>query len=273
MKKLNLYFSIVLVFIFFNAIVYAQELPTLAIMDVVAKEGVTEDETMYLTHLVFDGAYKHGKNKYMIIDKESRDKLLKEHQFAFTNSCYSKECVIEAGNYLSSDYMIAGTLEKYKKGFIPKKQYYDLSLQKINIILEETEMTIQTNDIAAPYAPYIEKSLSWKMKAFFTTPEQRMECQKKAKKAQNTTALIGAPLLLGGTVILILGLIEGLDAFSTTMAASYVTVPLTGEIYEEKSDASLYLSIGLVSALVGCCFFGISAANKEKADFWASTLE
>jgi len=114
MKRFQFYLSTVLVFIFFNAIVYAQELPTLGIMDVVAKEGVTEDETAYLTNLVFNGAYEYGKNKYMIIDKESRDKLLKEHHFVFTSSCDSIECVIEAGNYLSSDYMIAGTLEKEK---------------------------------------------------------------------------------------------------------------------------------------------------------------
>jgi len=52
-------------------------------------------------------------------------------------------------------------------------------------------MTIQTKDFAAPFNKYfnIKKSLSWKMEAFFTTPEQRAQNIKNMKRVHRLREL------------------------------------------------------------------------------------
>ena len=113
------YLSILFMFALLPMSLYAQSgnKKTLGILDLVAKEGVTQSDASILTDFVFDAAYKFGREKYKIIARGQRDELLEEHGFSFSDLCDEVTCAIQAGKYLSADYVIVGSFTKFGSKF------------------------------------------------------------------------------------------------------------------------------------------------------------
>lgn len=140
--KLLKTFIISLFLISFCNLVFSQELSTLGIMDVVPREGVSEASASIITDIFFDTVFNLGSNKYNIIDREMRDTLLLEHQFAISDLCDEVNCAIEAGKYLSADYMLISNFAKLGTYY-----YITSKIVNVNTALVESSSRAKTEDL------------------------------------------------------------------------------------------------------------------------------
>ena len=142
---------------------YAEDKNVLGIMDLVAKEGVTQSDASILTDFVFDAAYNFGREKYTIIARDKRDELLEEHKFTFSDLSNEMENTLRAGEYLSADYMIVGSFTKFGSKFF-------VVVQIVNVNTTEVEGSARRG--AADYEG-IEQSVNDCIKELFgfTEPE------------------------------------------------------------------------------------------------------
>ena len=100
---------------------------TLGIMDLSAKEGVSEGDADAVTDFVFGAVYKFAGDQYRIIARNLRDTLLTEQQFALSGLCDDVTCALEVGKYLAAEYMLVGTFTKFGS-----KYYISFTLVNVN---------------------------------------------------------------------------------------------------------------------------------------------
>lgn len=108
----------------------AQDLPTVAIMEF-EPSGMSETDAANITSRF---SYEFSKtNRFRITEREMMEKILDEQEFQLSG-CTSSECVVEVGQLLSVQYMIAG---KVTKTF----NIYSLHIRLIDV--ESGEITAQ----------------------------------------------------------------------------------------------------------------------------------
>ncbi len=129
MKKY--YLSILFVVALLPMNLYAEDKNILGIMDLVAKEGVTQADASILTEFVFDAAYKFGREKYTIIARDQRDKLLEEYKFTFSDLSDDLTSTLQAGKYLSADYMVVGSFTKFGNKFFVVVQIVNVNTTEV----------------------------------------------------------------------------------------------------------------------------------------------
>ena len=125
MKALKVFMAGVLFFCFTN-IAFSQDLSTLGIMDVAPAEGVSESGASVLTDIVFDTVFELGSERYNIIDRQIRDELLSEQRFALSDLSDEVGSALEAGKYLSADYMLISSFAKLGS-------YYYVTFKIVNV--------------------------------------------------------------------------------------------------------------------------------------------
>ena len=125
MKAMKILLAFVLFFSFAN-IVLSQDLSTLGILDMVPAEGVSESGASILTDIVFDTVFELGSDKYIIIDRQIRDELLSEQKFALSDLSDNLDNALEAGKYLSADYMLLSSFAKLGS-------YYYVTFKIVNV--------------------------------------------------------------------------------------------------------------------------------------------
>ena len=135
MKILKIFLVSLILVSFFN-LAFSQDLDleTLGILDVVPQEGVSESGASIVTDIVFDTVFKLSSDRYNIIDRKMRDELLIEHQFAVSDLCDDVSCALEAGRYLSADYMLISSFAKLGS-------YYYVSFKIVNVTTTLVENT------------------------------------------------------------------------------------------------------------------------------------
>ena len=185
MKKY--YLPILFVLALLPMSLYAGDKNVLGIMDLVAKEGVTQSDASILTGFVFDAAYKFGRGKYTIIARGQRDALLEEHEFSFTDLCDEVTCAIEAGKFLSADHVIVGSFTKFGS------KYY-VVVQIINVNTTEVEGSSRRG--AADYEG-IEQSVNDCIQELFGSAEP--ESIRAESPSKNLLAPEGFVLVEAGT--------------------------------------------------------------------------
>ena len=125
MKALKVFMACV-VFFYFTTVVFSQDMSTLGIMDVVPAEGASESEASVLTDIVFDTVFELGRDRYNIIDRQIRDELLSEQQFALSDLSDEVGSALEAGQFLSADYMLISSFAKLGS-------YYYVTFKIVNV--------------------------------------------------------------------------------------------------------------------------------------------
>ncbi len=109
---------------------------SLGILDIVAKQGVSKADASAVTDFVYDAAHKFGKERFSIIALSQRDSVLEEYGFAPPDLCDEQKCAQEAGEYLTADYVIAGTFRQFGA------KYY-VSLMIVNVNTTAVEATVR----------------------------------------------------------------------------------------------------------------------------------
>ena len=120
MKKL----IIISIFVILPLQLWSQQ--TIGVLDISAKQGVSEMEADIVTDFVYDALYSYSNEKYDIISRQNREAILDEHKFSLSGLCDDTKCAIEVGRYLSADFVIIGTFTKFGS------KYY-LSLQMVDV--------------------------------------------------------------------------------------------------------------------------------------------
>jgi hypothetical protein len=141
MKPLKVLPAFILLICFTN-IAFSQNLPILGIMDMVPAEGVTESGASILTDIVFDTVFDLGGDSYHIIDRQNRDELLSEQQFALSDLSDELGGALEAGKYLSADYILISSFAKLGS-------YYYVTFKIVNVStsLVESSSRARTEDL------------------------------------------------------------------------------------------------------------------------------
>jgi hypothetical protein len=116
---------------------FSEDLPTLGIMDLAAREGVSKANSSIITDFLFDSVYTYGNDQYRIIDRDVRDLLLEEHEFSQTDVCDAISCALEVGKYLAADYILIGSFAKLGN-------YYHIILKIANVRTTEIEASSKT---------------------------------------------------------------------------------------------------------------------------------
>jgi len=116
---------------------FSQDLPTLGIMDLAPREGVSKATSSVVTDFLFDSVYSYSSDQYRIIDRHMRDLLLEEHEFSETDICDDVSCALEVGKYLAADYMLIGSFAKLGN-------YYHVILKIANVSTTEIEASSKT---------------------------------------------------------------------------------------------------------------------------------
>ncbi len=250
MKGIRSIFIVMLTLIVFHVAVFAQDFPTLGIMDIVAKQGVSTDDTSMLTDLIFHHTYHIGSDKYNIIARDLRDKLLEEHKIALSGLCDDVSCALEAGNYLAADYMMVGSFGQFGTN-------YHLTLQVVNVNTTKIDSSIRAKGESLDK---IEKNIARNVKALFTPKEERALLYEKANSTAKFFSTTGMIALIGGISIFTWGLVGPLMS--------------TMEIGEITTETGFYMMLGglVVTPLGGLLHFEIAPKYSEEAEFWHSTL-
>jgi hypothetical protein len=141
MKPLKVFLAAFL-FLCFTNIAFSQNLPTLGIMDMIPAEGVSESGASILTDIVFDTVFELGGDRYYIIDRQNRDELLSEQQFALSDLSDELGGALEAGKYLSADYILISSFAKLGS-------YYYVTFKIVNVStsLVESSARAKTEDL------------------------------------------------------------------------------------------------------------------------------
>lgn len=247
MQKIRLYYSVYLIFILCNVIIYAQELPTKVSIDVIPKIGLKDEDISYLTDWVFNGIYNYHEG------------------IILTEGC----------KHLSTESTMVDNLEDMTEVEFLEKPLYDLFLQQANTILKETDISLKikteshsllSNERSIQYYQYLwENSINWQMETYITSLDQRMRYYKKERKDE---------LFISFGLVLIKR--PGLDI---SYSIGRVLSPISSES-EAGSNDYINQKYGIMCGIFGIVRNGIGAGlvidTGEQILYdrlWISTLE
>ena len=142
--------------IFFTGISTAQEaqstpapaIPTIAVHTLEAR-GISEDEAATLTDVLRSKLME--TKKYVVMERSQMEAILEEQAFQQSGACTDKECMVEMGQVLGIQQIIAGSIGKVGKAY------------SINIRVISVETGKITNSVTHNYTGPIENLLTSEM--------------------------------------------------------------------------------------------------------------
>lgn len=88
----------------------AQAAENIAVLDLIAKNGLTQAEASTLTDRVRSLVIRNGQ--YQILERENIERILKEQGFQSTQSCEDTQCSLEIGRLLAVKQIMTGSVSK-----------------------------------------------------------------------------------------------------------------------------------------------------------------
>lgn len=135
--------------------VFAQTLPSIAVMDLDAK-GIARDEASVLTDKLRGELFQTGQ--FQVIERSVMDEILKEQGFQQTG-CTSKECAVEAGQLIGVQFMVAGSIGRIEKTYLLSVRLINVATGKIEKSVQR-ELTGSLTDVLKEGIPYVVGELS-----------------------------------------------------------------------------------------------------------------
>ncbi|MBU4445177.1 SUMF1/EgtB/PvdO family nonheme iron enzyme [bacterium] len=127
MNRTNIFKIIpAIIFLLSNAL-FAQQLTTLAVLDFEGL-GITESEAKALTNRLRSVLVNTGA--YQVVERGKMDAILDEQGFQLSG-CTSEECVVEVGQLLGVQKMLAGSISLVGKTYSVEMRIIDIELGKI----------------------------------------------------------------------------------------------------------------------------------------------
>jgi hypothetical protein len=192
------------------AIAYAQETgpvthnPLIAV-NTLEGRGITPDEAATLTDVLRTELLNTGK--YKVMERTQMEAILKEQGFQQSGACTDQQCMIEMGQLLGAELLVAGSVGKVGKAF------------SINVRVISIKTSEILSNVSQAYTGPIEDLLTSEMKkvvlkltaepakvkqAGKAAPEQQKPAEDKKQVAQKP-GLNGTILAITGGAIVVIG--------------------------------------------------------------------
>ena len=261
MKTMKILLAAVLFFGFTN-IVLSQDMSTLGIMDVVPAEGVSESGASVLTDIVFDTVFELGGDRYNIIDRQNRDELLSEQQFALSDLSDEVGSALEAGKYLSADYMLISSFAKLGS-------YYYVTFKIVNVSTSLVESssrakTENLDDIEDTIYTSISDLLNIEVEKLVTdkaSSEKLKNILKTKPSYANINKIpVNERILLYERADELYRIWNGVNfagAFTMLGAGTYLTIRLLTSDLDAGAPSGTWVAIGVIGAGAALSVLGI----------------
>ena len=128
MKLKTFIFFIIISILSINS--YAQDKPTLVVMDLKAMGGITKDDAAILSERLRSALTKTGK--YTILSREEMDNIVKEAKFQMSDMCDDTKCFAEIGGALGAKKMVTGNIGKLGKTYTLTLKLIDITEVKVD---------------------------------------------------------------------------------------------------------------------------------------------
>lgn len=168
--------------------------PTIAVNTLQA-QGITESEAATLTEVL--GNKLMNTDKFQVMERSQMENILKEQAFQKSGACTDEACIVEMGQILGIEQMVAGSIGKVGKAYSINVRLIDIKTGKLiksvshNFTgpiesLLTTEMGVVANQLAG-------------VESFYKEP--RLSDQKKTGEKKHT----GRNLTIGGLAVAAVG--------------------------------------------------------------------
>ncbi|MFH0921114.1 MAG: CsgG/HfaB family protein [Fibrobacterota bacterium] len=108
------YKTIILSGVFFAALLQAADIPSLAVNDLEAR-GITKDEALVLSDKLRSEIIQTGV--FRLLERGKMDEILKEQGFQKSGACNESSCMIEMGQLLGVENLVAGSIGKVGESY------------------------------------------------------------------------------------------------------------------------------------------------------------
>jgi TolB-like protein/TM2 domain-containing membrane protein YozV len=116
-----------IIIFFMPIIILAQKIPTVAVLEFEGL-GISENETRALTNRLRGNLVQTGE--YQVIERGKMDEILKEQGFQLSG-CTSEGCLVEAGQLLGVEMMLAGSISLVGSTYSVEMRLIDVGTGKI----------------------------------------------------------------------------------------------------------------------------------------------
>ena len=166
--------NITIVLLLLIQLISAQQLPSIAVLDLDAK-GVAKDEASVLTDKLRGELFQ--TDRFQVIERSVMHEVLKEQGFQQAG-CTSNECAVEAGQLIGVQYMVAGSIGRIEKTYLISIRLIDVATGKIEKNVQK-EQTGTLTDVLKDGIPYVVKEL---VKPFSDSDTKTSESPVESKK-------------------------------------------------------------------------------------------
>jgi len=179
-----------------------EKIPTLAVNNLEA-HGLTESEALTLSD-VFRSRLMETK-KFKVMERSEMETILKEQAFQQSGACTEEACIVEMGQLLGIEQIIAGSIGKVGKA-------YSINVRIISVRSGEIIKSV-THSYTGPIENLLTTEMTVvakKVAGVQTIIEPRVE-KKTAKKPANKlrrNIIIGTTVVAAGGGLIILGIIK-----------------------------------------------------------------
>jgi hypothetical protein len=204
----------------------AGHVPLIAVNNLEGR-GVTPDEAATLSDVLRTELLNTGR--YKVMERTQMEAILKEQGFQQSGACSDQQCMVEMGQLLGAELLVAGSIGKVGKA-------YSINVRIISIRTSEIVKNVSHN-----YSGAIEELLTSEIKKVaikLATPDKDAPAPAAAAPASGSTpgkkkSSMGTILIVSGVSLAVVG--GGIAAFvllnnntsSTPAATDYATVDLT----------------------------------------------
>lgn len=182
-----------------------EKLETVAIQNLEAR-GISENEAATLTDVLRNNIMNTGK--YQVMERNEMESILKEQAFQQSGACSDEACIVEMGQVLGIEKIIAGSIGRVGKAY------------SINIRIISVQTGKITNSVSHNYTGPIENLLTSEMNVVANMlvgnktvyqPRATMKRQRNKKKVRRNLFLSGLTLAAAGGGVAALIILKGND--------------------------------------------------------------
>ena len=234
----------------------AQQLPSIAVMDLDAK-GIAKDEASVLTDKLRGELFQTGQ--FQVIERSVMDEILKEQGFQQTG-CTSKECAVEAGQLIGVQFMVAGSIGRIEKTYLLSVRLINVATGKIEKSVQR-ELTGSLTDVLKEGIPYVVVELS---KTFSGSEEEEVkEVPEELKKPVKEDKKEGKGLFGRGKTVISLSYARSIGGIR------YENNDASPALHDDANQSSNGFTLG-VGKRIGYHYLGVGFTFSVKSSL---TLE
>jgi hypothetical protein len=202
---------------------FAQSKKPLVAVNNLEARGITADEAATLTDVMRSEMINTGK--FRVMERSQMESILKEQGFQQTGACNNEQCMVEMGQLLGAENMVAGSIGKIGKAYSINVRMFSVKTGEIIGTVSQS-YTGAIEGLLTTEIPAVAKKLasSWEQSQPAPTPpaatEKKAEApqpaaeekkpEMKKKGGAGTGILIGAGVaVIGGTAAAILLMRKG----------------------------------------------------------------